>query len=301
MWNEGRRDRRPKSSDNGMRAWLVLAMLSGPAIGFSAVTPLDQPLPEDQVSMVEYAYERDEPALEQRYEVSIQKGTYHYRIYVPAGYYGSSSNRYPCLFIHSPGGDAQLDNVRDYAREKKWFVVMLVESRNGPDGPCIGNFLGAHDDVVGRFRIAEGRKVATGFSGGARMAGMSVGMRPGFSGLILQGAGFDYYQEGPKRGRYKYMSVQDHGEIVVYGLFGDKDSNRIEIELTKRQLPEKTIREFTTFAGGHEWAPPDAMRNALDWIVAQGVARPSGSAGPLESRQVASRDAENLCNPNDTR
>ena len=238
----------------------------------SAATPMDSKIEEGKTTLIECEYTKDEPVLVKRFNIAIQKGTYHYNVYVPKGYNTNTDVRYPCLIIQAPGGNANMTNVKDYAQANGWLVLMLVEARNGPIDPSVGNFLAAHDDAVQRFRIMEGRKVATGLSGGARCSSRHVGMRDGFAGVILQGAGFAQYVQGQERGHYRLMSVVEHKDILVYGLFGDKDGNRSEIERLDKELPAYTIRKFQIFAGGHVLAPAENMKMALDWIDAHCLA-----------------------------
>ena len=224
-------------------------------------------LRENETTTVECSYDKDEPAIARAYENRPDKGVYHYNVFIPEGYHAHTNVYYPCIFINSPGGDAPMDNVRQFAQDRRWIVIMLVESRNGPSGPSIGNFLAAHDDVIKKLRIMEGRKILTGFSGGAREASLQVGMRPGFAGVILQGAAFNQFTEPPqRRGRYNVEAVRQNNKLLVCGIFGDSDENLSEIKRLKKGLPASTLSMFMTFAGGHDWAPVEKMQAALDWI-----------------------------------
>ncbi|NQZ59896.1 MAG: hypothetical protein HRT88_20785 [Lentisphaeraceae bacterium] len=157
-----------------------------------------------------------------------------------------------------------MNNISAFVKEQKWIVIMLVESKNGPGGPAFGNFLAAHDDALLRLRIQEGMKYVTGFSGGARMSSVNVGVRPGFAGIILQGAGFYYVGS-----TYIYKSVNDNKNISVCVIMGDKDSNKSEIAGLKKNLPKKNPVRFINFDGGHKWAPAEEMTEALDWMQEQ--------------------------------
>ena len=138
---------------------------------------------------------------------------------------------------------------------------MLEESRNGEWEPAVGNFLAAHDDVVKRVRVAEGRKVATGMSGGARACSVFVGLRPGFGGLLFQAAG--------------YAPVGPNGASPVAGIkapalaatFGEKDANYAEGPRMKRLFGDRM--ELFEFRGGHQWAPQETVEAALDSIDAR--------------------------------
>ena len=242
-----------------------VTVLVNSALFSLAVTPMDTPLKEGGEILIECECTLDEPAIKKKYDLEVTKGTYHYKLFVPEGYSENPELKYPCLFVQSPSGNAGLGNIADFAAENKWVVVMLVESKNGSGGICNGNFVAAHDDVIKRVRILDEYKVATGLSGGARCASVSCGMRDGFAGVILQGAGCLYYTEGNKRGRYFLQSFKNKS-ILLYGIFGENDSNKSEIDRLKKVMPKSTLNKFVLFDGGHTWAPAEYMSDALKWI-----------------------------------
>ena len=225
---------------------------------------MDEILQEDGISKIECEYNKKEPRLTAAYDFSARKGTYHYKVYLPEGYYSSPGKKYPAIFVHSPSGNARMNNISAFVKEQKWIVIMLVESKNGPGGPAFGNFLAAHDDALLRLRIQEGMKYVTGFSGGARMSSVNVGVRPGFAGIILQGAGFYYVGS-----TYIYKSVNENKNISVCVLMGVKDSNKSEIAGLKKNLPKKNPVRYINFDGAHKWAPAKEMAEALDWMQDQ--------------------------------
>ena len=100
-----------------------------------------------------------------------------------------------------------MGTMQGYLKANGFVVVMLLDAKNGPWEPIVGNFLAAHDDVVKRVRIEEGKKYATGMSGGGRASSVFVQIRPGFCGLVTQGAGAsfdgknDYQIAGIKKAR----------------------------------------------------------------------------------------------------
>jgi len=157
-----------------------------------------------------------------------------------------------------------MGNMASWLKTHSYVVVMLVESQNGPWSPIIGNFLAAHDDVVQRVRIQEGRKFATGVSGGARASSVFVQLRPGFSGLILQGAGVAYKTNGV----YLVSGLRRAPPIYVAMTMGDHDQNRDEVEKMRRWIGPTRFQSFD-FAGGHTWAPQDVFERAMAWMEDQ--------------------------------
>jgi hypothetical protein len=103
--------------------------------------------------------------------VKPTKGTYHYRLYVPKGYNEDDTRRYPCMFIASPGGNADMGRMAYRLMRDRSIVVMLVESKNGPDEAPTANYLAAHDvfkrfpdTVSGRFAGVESASLLMEYS-----------------------------------------------------------------------------------------------------------------------------------------
>ncbi|MEI7947166.1 MAG: hypothetical protein WCJ02_10730 [bacterium] len=184
---------------------------------------------------------------------------YHYQLYIPKGYHANKDYRYPCLFISSPSGKANMGIMAERLKKDQWIVVMLQESKNGSTD-WLRNFIAAHDDVVERVRIAKGAKFSTGLSGGARASSIYAIMRPGMAGIICQAAGFAYGFE-PDRSLYETYPA----DILVAGSFGDKDSNLFESLTIVRSL-KKSKTQVRYFTGGHTWCPAPTFNSLLDWM-----------------------------------
>ena len=124
-----------------------------------------------------------------------EEGTYHYRLYLPPGYNANPAAKYPVMFIASPNGSASVGNFQERARRDRWLVVALIESKNS--SPLwLGNFLGAHDDVIARARVIDDMKFCTGMSGGLPMRQHLPGVPPGLSGIDPPSGGVQLRQIG---------------------------------------------------------------------------------------------------------
>lgn len=116
-------------------------------------------------------------------------------------------------------------------------------------------------DAGERLKLDPRRLYAAGFSGGARVAsGLALG-GDGLTGVIPCGAGFP-----PLRAPLKELP------FAVFAVAGLEDFNYREIlaldrDLTAIHAPHRT----TTFPGGHDWAPPAVLGEALDWLDLQAV------------------------------
>jgi len=219
-------------------------VVAPPPADDSRPTPLDAPLTSGGLTRITCLHRGTDP--------------YHYQLWLPADYAATPTRARPTLFIAAPGGKASLGNMAEWVRRHGYVAVMLEESRNGDWEPILGNFLAAHDDVVRRVRVAEGKKVATGMSGASRACSVFVGLRPGFGGLLFQGAG--------------YAPVGPTGASPVTGIkvdalaatFGEKDPNYAEGPRMKRLFGDRM--ELFEFRGGHQWAPQETVEAALDSI-----------------------------------
>jgi dienelactone hydrolase len=245
-------------------ALAFLALCSVTPAARAATTPLTARLEEDNVTPIECSskgltytlggktYQPDGPA----------GATYHYRVYVPAGYYADKTAWYPCVFITSPTGNAEMGTMEARIKAGKYIAIMLDEAQNGPWAPIVGNFLAAHDDAVRRLRIAPGFKFATGFSGGARAASYFIGLRPGFTGLFLQGAGF-YATRSPDE---EFLTAKQATGLAVFAAFGKDDENQAEADVLKKSLPKDVPYSYVIFPGGHDPAPDLVVNQAFDWL-----------------------------------
>lgn len=210
-------------------------------------TPADAPLTAGGLTRITCLYRGTDP--------------YHYLLWLPADHASAPTLARPTIFIAAPGGKATMGEMADWIRRHGYIAVMLEESRNGDWEPTVGNFIAAHDDVIRRVRVAEGRKVATGLSGGARACSVFVGLRPGFGGLLFQAAG--------------YAPIGPDGASPVAGIkapalaatFGEKDPNYAEGPRMKRLFGDRM--ELFEFRGGHQWAPKETVEEALDSIHAR--------------------------------
>src|SRR5262245_30319280 len=125
--------------------WLKLLLRLQPFVLLLSATraqsPPDLPLKEGGVTCIECLWDRDENLAGFDPDRKPAKGPWHYDVFVPDGYSAQLKRRFPCLFISSPGGNAAtfFPLYQDWLAKHEWLAVMLVESRNGPIEPCLGN------------------------------------------------------------------------------------------------------------------------------------------------------------------
>ena len=230
----------------------IVLLLAGP-LAAEEPTPLTAVLPAGEVTTIAclspYGARQNVPDWP-------PDGIFHYRLYLPSDYHEQPARQYPVMFIASPGGEAEMGRMAERLTRDRWVVAMLAESRNR-SVLWYPNFVATHSDVLKRVRVHPEMLFCTGFSGGARVCSRYPSIRPGFQGLILQGAGYS----GPA-----WVLTRSNAHVTVYGLFGDRDPNRREAQRIRRRLPLHTRSLVEIWNGEHEWAPAPAFERALDWV-----------------------------------
>jgi len=217
----------------------------------------------------------DVPVFKTEKEAQKTLGTYHYKLWLPKGYNADLSKRWPCMFVMSPSGNASMRPMTDYLKNNGFVVVMLVEAKNGPWEPIVGNFLAAHDDVIKRVRIDESQKYATGQSGGARGSSVFVQLRSGFCGLILQSAGASF----DDKNNYNVAGIKSNARLRIAMTMGASDKNKPETERMKKLFDGRKLAVFE-FNGGHVWAPADVFEKAMAWVNGTTPGTSASGVGP---------------------
>lgn len=213
-------------------------------------------IPAGQLTLVEYKTTLDSFNATERKNKNF-KDIYHYKVYLPVDYYEVKSRRYPCLFVASPGGNANMTNLKDYLVQNRWIVICLVESKNR-SSDWYYNFVTAFDVVKKRFRILMDYKFAVGLSGGARCISSYPRLRKGFAGLVMQAAGL----------MSNSKDIQFLIDIPIYLTLGDTDYNLYESDEFYKKFPADVPHKVEIFKGGHGWAPKEVTERALEWLTA---------------------------------
>jgi hypothetical protein len=243
-----------------LTAGLLLASLR---LG-AATTPMETPLPDEQTVTIECEYkpQKGDEAIVAYAGTGedpkkAKEAVFHYNVYIPKGYGENKERRFPCMFIASSTGNADMAQMRERLTHDRWLVVMLAESKN--DSPeWLRNFVAAHDDAVSRLRILEDMKFGAGLAGGARCCSVWPEARKGFRGLFMQAAGF--------AGAAQAKDVpKQNPSLLFYATFGATDGN-LHDTANFRSLPPTTARYITVFEGGSEWAPAKVASQAFDWF-----------------------------------
>jgi len=257
-------------------AFTVLAMFTVPV--FADVTPMEQDIPElkpTTITCMVPEAQRIGPSSQKipaglpaniRKDLEDQEAAraeriknppeYHYIAYLPAGYKANDKREYPVLWLTSPGGGANPVTYKNFLAREQMIGIGLTESKNGPWDPIIENNAAANADVMKRFRMANGFRISTGFSGGARAASLFA-LDKAYGGVLLQGAGLSGLGSFTKENPTCYF----------YGLFGIGDGNTKEADMLATGLPKASIRRFSLQSGNHAPAQLPAFDEGLNFLL----------------------------------
>jgi pimeloyl-ACP methyl ester carboxylesterase len=198
-----------------------------------------------------------------------------YALYLPSQF--APDRSWPILYGFDPGarGVRPVERFKEAAEKYGYIVVGSNNSRNGPGVPLSQIIAALFEDTRSRFPLDEKLVYATGFSGGARVAGsvaQSLGDR--IAGVILCGAGFS-----PGRPATKPLS------FPVFGIAGGEDFNWIELRRLNRALDSVgSVNRFVTFEGDHAWPPSDFCSAAMEWMELQAM---KSGRRPRDERRIA--------------
>jgi tetratricopeptide (TPR) repeat protein len=193
--------------------------------------------------------------------LAIAKPDQSYALYLPAGY--SPAKRWPIVYVFDPGahGVGPVELMKDAAERHGYIVVGSNNSRNGPRRIASEAALAMLRDTQARFSLDKRRFYFAGFSGGARVAASVAQACRCAAGVLLNGAGFG-----------SNVSTTPGASFAVFATVGMIDFNYAEIVQLDDQLEKLGYAHFLfRFDGPHQWAPKEAMEEALAWFRLQAM------------------------------
>ncbi len=179
-----------------------------------------------------------------------------YALYLPVAY--SAAKQWPIIYFFDPGGRGRfpLDLYKKVAESYGFILAGSNNSRNFSNEPAKAVNAIWQDTHV-RLAIDERRSYASGFSGGARMAGaMAISGPAGqIAGVIANGAGYPNDSAGSRQQLLYFLAV------------GDQDFNWPEVVDIRREREERGLPyRVRVFSGGHQWAPPEVLEDAIQYL-----------------------------------
>ena len=179
-----------------------------------------------------------------------------YAVYLPSAY--TPQKRWPIIYFFDPAGRGRrpLELYKDVAETYGFILVGSNNSRNfsSDQGKAVNAIW---QDTHARLELDEHRSYASGFSGGARVAGaMALSGPPGqIAGVIAHGAGYPSGKAGSKDTLPYFFAV------------GDQDFNWPEVINIRREREEQgSPYRVRVYAGRHQWAPAAVMEEAVQYM-----------------------------------
>jgi dienelactone hydrolase len=187
-----------------------------------------------------------------------------YALYLPSNY--TPAREWPVLLAFDPAGRGALPVrlLKDAAEEFGYIVAGSNNSRNGPARLQAEAAEAVMRDVASRLRVDPRRLYTAGFSGGARVAAMTALLCGDcIAGVIAQGGGFPANAAPSREQGFSFFAV-----------IGDRDYNYPELfELHARLESLGRASRLRVFDGVHRWAPPEVLREAVEWMELRAMAR----------------------------
>jgi len=257
------------------RRWIRIVLCAGIASALPAHSQSERPAelpPRGQIGNV----------------VCSSDATQSYALYLPSAY--TLSRRWPIIYFFDPAGRGgrPIELYKEVAEKYGFIFAGSNNSRNfsGDQSKAVNAiWLDTHQ----RLAVDERRSYASGFSGGARVAGAMAlsGAEGQIAGVIAHGAGYPSSRAVLKDSLDYFFAV------------GDQDFNWPEIMNVRRGREDAGLTyRVHVFAGPHQWAPPLVMEEAVQWInlkaMQAGTLTPDASFidQMFRKRQAEADDAE---------
>ena len=219
--------------------------------------------------------------------------TQSYALYLPSTYVASKP--WPVIYFFDPGGRGRrpLELYGDLGEKYGFVMAGSNNSRNfSPDQSHSVNAIWL--DTHRRFAIDSHLTYVSGFSGGARVAGLMALSCPQcqIAGVIAHGAGYP-----SNRGEAK-------DKLLYFFAVGDQDFNWSEVVMVRRDREDNGLPyRVRVFSGTHQWAPVPVMEDAIEWMTLRAMQsgdRPRETAFIDQQLRRAQTDAEDAEKKNDT-
>ena len=184
--------------------------------------------------------------------------TQSYAIYLPSTY--TPLKRWPIIYAFDPEamGRVPVNLYKEVAEKYGYIIAGSNNSRNFSAADSSKGATAMWADTHIRLSLDDRRTYTTGFSGGARMAGLvASGCRQcQIAGVIAHGAGYP-----------SNRSPSEKDQIPYFLAVGDRDFNWPEIIGIRREREDLGMPyRVRVFQGPHRWAPPEVFEDAIEWM-----------------------------------
>ncbi len=178
-----------------------------------------------------------------------------YSLYLPKDFHAGRS--WPVCFIMDAGGGSEgtLERYKPAAEHLGMILATSTESRNDFGDSDLA-MMAMLKDVYARVPVIEKVAIATGMSGGSRMAYLMAEMDRNVAGVLACGSGSGVYLK-----EKTFRQAKLRSDTAICSLIGTNDFNRREA-VKSHKVFGKGAR-LIWFAGNHDWAAPDLIEDGL--------------------------------------
>jgi len=218
--------------------------------------------------------------------------TQSYALYLPSTY--TAAKRWPVIYFFDPGGRGRrpLELYKDIGEAYGFILAGSNNSRNfsSDQGKAVN---AVWQDTHARLGIDEHRSYASGFSGGARVAGAMALSGPAgqVAGVIAHGAGYP-------------SNKTSKDDLAYFFAVGDQDFNWPEVINIRREREEQgSPYRVRVYSGRHQWAPASVMEEAVQYMNLKAMQAGNLAADHafidrlLDKTKVEAADAETRKDP----
>ncbi len=180
-----------------------------------------------------------------------------YALYLPSTY--SATKKWPIIYLFDPSGNGRhpTELYKDLA-EKYGFILAGSNTSHNFANDQARHLKAIWDDTHARLALDQRRTYTSGFSGGARVAGVMATSCPSceVQGVIAHGAGYG----GGK--------PPANSKLLYFLAVGNQDFNWPEVMGIRREREDQGLPyRVRVFDGPHQWAPPEIMEDAISWLM----------------------------------
>lgn len=180
-----------------------------------------------------------------------------YVLYLPSNY--TPAKRWPVIYFFDPGGRGRrpVEIYKEIAEKYGFILAASNNSRNfSSDESKSVNAI--WQDTHLRFPLDSRLTYVSGFSGGARVAGLMAlsCQQCQIAGVIAHGAG------------YPTNWSETNDKLLYFFAVGNEDFNWSEVMTVRRGREDKGLPyRVQVFSGPHQWAPGATMQAAVEWMM----------------------------------
>src|SRR5215475_753026 len=188
--------------------------------------------------------------------ICASDATESYALYLPSAY--TPAKRWPIIYFFDPAGRGKrpVEIYKDIGETYGFILAGSNNSRNFSSDQSKA-VKAIWEDTHVRISLDEHRTYASGFSGGARVAGaMALSSPEQVGGVIAHGAGYPSSKAGSKDDLFYFFAV------------GNEDFNWPEVVNIRREREAQgSPYRVCIYPGKHQWAPPAVMGEAVQYLM----------------------------------